>query len=130
MRDRASVNNVALRTLKIVYPNLVDIGCIAHTINLAGERFQVPTLQEFINLWNSLFTHSAKARLCWKEQCGSSVHSYCPTRWWSKCEVMKDVMIKFGDVQKFIMISHQLQCQSYLPFCQERFAAVRTSSSY
>ena len=26
MRDRCSVNNVALRTLKIVYPNLVDVG--------------------------------------------------------------------------------------------------------
>ena len=27
MRDRASVNNVALRTLKILYPHLLDIGC-------------------------------------------------------------------------------------------------------
>ena len=50
MRDRCSVNNVALRTLKIVYPNLVDIGCIAHTINIAGEHFQIPTLHEFTNL--------------------------------------------------------------------------------
>ena len=47
MRDRASVNGVALRTLKIIYPNLVDIGCFSHTVNLAGERFKIPLLGEF-----------------------------------------------------------------------------------
>ena len=62
MRDRASVNNVALRILKIVYPNLVDIGCIAHTINLAGERFQVPTLQEFINLTTNIQTNVTQTK--------------------------------------------------------------------
>ena len=102
MRDRCSVNNVALRTLKIVYPNLVDIGCIAHTINIAGEHFQISTLDEFTNPWNSLFAHSVKARLCWKEQCGSSAPTYSPTRWWSRYEVMKDIMVKFGDVQTFV----------------------------
>ena len=30
MRDRASVNDVAIRTVKILYPNLVDIGCFSH----------------------------------------------------------------------------------------------------
>ena len=80
MRDRCSVNNVALRTLKIVCPNLVDIGCIVHIINIAGECFQIPTLREFTNLWNYLFAHSVKAHLCWKEQCGSSASTYSPTR--------------------------------------------------
>ena len=27
MRDRSTVNNTAVRTLKIVYPQLIDIGC-------------------------------------------------------------------------------------------------------
>ena len=102
MRDRCSVNNVALRTLKVVYPNLVDVGCFAHTFNLAGERFKIPTLLQFINGWNSIFAHSAKARLCWKEQCDISMPSYCPTRWWSKWEVMKVVMVMFGDVELFL----------------------------
>ena len=31
-RDRAAVNNVAIRTLSIVYPNLFDIGCFSHTL--------------------------------------------------------------------------------------------------
>lgn len=49
----------------------MDVGCFAHTINLAGERFKTSILQDFINAWNSLFAHSAKARLCWKKQCGA-----------------------------------------------------------
>jgi hypothetical protein len=39
MRDRASVNNVAMRTLSIVYPNLIDIRCFAHTLDRVGEHF-------------------------------------------------------------------------------------------
>ena len=36
MRDRASINNVAMRTLKIVYPVVLDVGCFSHTLNLVG----------------------------------------------------------------------------------------------
>ena len=108
MRDRASVNGVALRTLKVVYPYLVDIGCFAHTINLAGDKFKIPTLIQFINAWNSLFSHSAKARLCWKETTGISMPSYCPTRWWSKWEVMKAVMVMFGDIEKFLTLHNDI----------------------
>ena len=108
MRDRASVNGVALRTLKIVYPDLVDVGCFAHTINLAGERFKIPTLLQFVNAWNSLFAHSAKARLCWKEQCGIAMPSYCPTRWWSKWEVMKALMVMFGEIQPFLFTNNDI----------------------
>ena len=32
MRDRASCNNVAMRTLKVAYPNVLDIGCYSHAI--------------------------------------------------------------------------------------------------
>ena len=30
MHDRASANKVAIRTLKIVYPNMVNVGCYSH----------------------------------------------------------------------------------------------------
>ena len=43
MRDRASMNNVAMNTLKIVYPSIVDIGCFLHTIDHVGGRFNTPT---------------------------------------------------------------------------------------
>ena len=48
MRDRAASNNVAMRTLKVLYPNVLDIGCYSHTIDHVGEHFETPTLEEFI----------------------------------------------------------------------------------
>ena len=102
MRDRASVNNVAMRTLKVVYPTLVDAGCFSHAINLAGESFKTPTLSEFLHLWVSLFAHSPKARLLWKEQVGFAVRSYSATRLWSQWEVMHQLMTSFGDVESFL----------------------------
>ena len=32
MRDRASINDAAMRTLTIVYPYLLDVGCFSHTL--------------------------------------------------------------------------------------------------
>lgn len=39
MKDCASINEVAIRTLKIVCPNLLSIGCFSHTIDRVGEHF-------------------------------------------------------------------------------------------
>ena len=47
-RDRASVNNVAIRHLKILYPNLVDIGCFIHTLDHVGEKMATPNLEKFM----------------------------------------------------------------------------------
>ena len=47
IHNRASVNNAAMRTIKVVIPLLVDIGCYSDTINLAGEKFDTPALDEF-----------------------------------------------------------------------------------
>ncbi len=38
-RDRASSNNVAMRTMAVVYPDLLDVGCLSHTIDHVGEHF-------------------------------------------------------------------------------------------
>ena len=43
MRDRAAVNNVAVRTLAIMYPSAIGIGCFSHTLDHVGEKFRVPT---------------------------------------------------------------------------------------
>ena len=51
MHDCASTNNVALRTLKVVYPTVVDVGCISHTLDLVGEKFTTPHLNEFFTWW-------------------------------------------------------------------------------
>ena len=40
--DCASTNVVAMRTLKVLYPCVLSIGCFSHTLNRVGERFNVP----------------------------------------------------------------------------------------
>ena len=102
MHDRAACNGVALRTLKVVYPLLVDVGCFSHTLDLVGSKFDTPTLSTFMVWWISLFSHSPKAMLLWKERTGTAYKGYSVTRWWSKFEVMKQVMELFADVQPFL----------------------------
>ena len=42
MRDGASVNSVAIRTVKVVYPLLIDVRCFSHTIDRVGNHFETP----------------------------------------------------------------------------------------
>ena len=103
MRDRSSVNNVAIRTLKVVYPNLIDVGCFSHTLDHVGEHFHTPVLSDFTSAWISLFSHSPNMRLLWREQTGRSMGSYSSTRWWSRYEVMDQILVQFGDVERFVL---------------------------
>ena len=66
MQDRASINNVAMATVKVLYPDVFDVGCFSHTIDHVGERFHIPMLDEFVSAWILLFSHSPKARLAWR----------------------------------------------------------------
>ena len=102
MHDRAACNMVALRTLTVVFPNIVDVGCFSHTLDLVGEKFTTPHLASFMVWWISLFSHSPKSTFLWKEKTGQAYHGYSATRWWSKFEVMKQLMELFGDVQPFL----------------------------
>ena len=108
MRDRASVNNLAMQTVKVVYPLMVDIGCFSHTLDHVGEKFVTPTLKEFLHLWISLFNHSPKARVLWKTQVGQSMPSYSATRWWSKWEVVQKLMLYFGDIEPFLQLNNDI----------------------
>ena len=101
MKDRASTNNLAMNTLKIVYSSVVDVGRFSHTIDHVGGRFGTPTLSEFINCWISLFSCSPKTRLLWKAKTGHSISSYSATRRWSKWEVVRQVLLYFGDMEIF-----------------------------
>ena len=103
MRDRASINNVALKTLKIVYPALLDVGCMSHTLNLVGEHFKLPNLLDFLNSWLLLFSHSTKTKFLWRELTGKSMATYSHTRWWSKWEVMHQLLQYFGDGKPFLL---------------------------
>ena len=101
MKDRASVNEAAIRTLKIFYLNLLSIGCFSHTIDHVGEHFLTPNLSDFITSWISLFSHSPKTRILWCDQTGKSMATFSATHWWSRWEVIEQVAVQFGDVMPF-----------------------------
>ncbi len=102
MHDRASTNNVDMRTVKVVYPSLIDVSCFSHTLNLVGEKFATPHLSDFLSSWVTMFSHSPKTRLLWRTQTGHSMPGYSTTRWWSKWEVVKHLVELFGDVEAFL----------------------------
>jgi len=76
MHDCASVNDAAIRIVKVIYPNLLDIGCFSHTLDLVGKHFHMPALSEFGVLWVSLFSNSPKVRMLWKDRTSLSIPSY------------------------------------------------------
>ena len=96
MRDQSTVNSTAVRIMKIAYPQLIDIGCFPHIIDHVGEHFVAPNLSEFVSNWISLFSHSPKTKMIWKEQTDRSMASYSATRWWSRWQVMEQLLVQFG----------------------------------
>ena len=102
MRDQASANTAAIRIIKVLYPNLLDVGCYSHTIDHVGEKFITPILTKFGNHWVSLFSHSPKAHLLWKSRTGQSIKSYSKTCWWSQWEMFNQMMLYFGDIMPFL----------------------------
>ena len=102
MRDQASVNSVAMRTVSIVYNRVMDVGCFSHTLDHVGEHMNTPVLDEFSKLWIGLFAHSPKSRLLWRNQTGLSPPSYSATRWWGRFEVLQQLHTAFGDLSTFL----------------------------
>lgn len=102
MRDGAAVNGAAMRHIQFYFPNMLDVTCFSHTISNVGQHFVCPELNRFIRDWVSLFSHSANARLLWKDRTGKGAPSYCVTRWWSKWEVINNVLRSFGDIRPFL----------------------------
>ena len=102
MRDGASVNGLALRNIQDVFPNLIDVTCFSHTLDRIGEYFQIPNASEFTNSWVSLFAHSFKARIAFRELTGISPKLLSKTRWWSRWEVIRQIVGLFPDIHGFI----------------------------
>ena len=63
-----------MRTIRVIYPNAIQF---------------------------MLFSHSPKSKVLWKEQTGMSVITCSKTRWWSRWEVLHQLMIQFGDLLPF-----------------------------
>ena len=107
MRDRASVNDCAVRTIKVLYTNIMDVGCFSHTLAHVGDKISADDAKLFTSMWVQLFAHSPKCRLEWKARANVSVRSYSKTRWWSKWQVMEQLHDLFGDVVEFLLATPQ-----------------------
>ena len=101
-RDGASVNGAAMAQLKFAFPRMFQVVCVSHTLDLVGDHFDTPTLDDFSQWWVSLFAHSYKAKLRWREQSGSTIKTYSETRWWSRWELLQQACICFGDIRPFL----------------------------
>lgn len=108
MRDGASVNTLAIKNMEPLFPNLVDVTCFSHTLDRVGENFRITHASEFVSAWVSLFSHSFKARLAFKEQTGINVKRLSKTRWWSRWEVIQQITQMFPDVHGFIASQREL----------------------
>ena len=63
---------------------------------------KTPILDKFMKGWNKLFNRSPKAKLAWKTSTNLPVPAYSTTRWWSKWEVIAQLLKSFGDVDTFL----------------------------
>ena len=57
MHDRPTANGAAIWIIKVISQIIVNIGCYCHTIDLVGEKFDLPLLGDFDRLWISLSLH-------------------------------------------------------------------------
>jgi len=96
-----------MRTLKVLYLAVLGIGCFSDTLNCVGEKFNAPYVNDCTTYWVSLFSHSFKAQAIWKQQTGRTISSFSVTRWWSKWEVMNQILELFGDIESFLKVPEE-----------------------
>ena len=94
IHDRASVNSGAMQTLKIIYPSVVDIGCFSDTLDHVGEKFNTPGLV--------CFPEAPRQNWHGERKLVYQSLTYSATRCWSKWEVLKALLLSFGDVESFL----------------------------
>ena len=93
MRDGASVNGCALRAVKALYPVMFEVSSFSHTINLVG----CPPLTSSSSGGSSCFQGVQLP-----SSVGRSALEWRSSRWWSKWEVMNQVLTQFGDIEPFL----------------------------
>lgn len=108
MRDGASVNEAGLSQVMFFFPKVLNVICFSHTIDNVGKHFEFSVLDTFSRCWNTLFSFSPAAWMLWKTRTGTAMQLLSKTRWWSKWEVLNQVMEFFGDVEPFLRESDNL----------------------
>ena len=63
-----------------------------------------------------MFRNSCKAKLLWKDVTGRAPKSYSETRWWSRWEVYQELMVQFGDLERYMEEAKDAKvCPQILP---------------
>ena len=83
IHDQASINNVAMQILKILYPgvSVMDTDCFSHMLDIVGDKLHIPILNQG---WIGMLSRSPKTKLVWRTKTGIPVSTSSATRWWSK----------------------------------------------
>ena len=102
VKDRCPSNVKAARQLDVFFQNAEDVGCFAHTLDHIGEKFNCPTLKRFWGHWIAIFNHSKRAKRIFLQTTGSSFITYCKTRWWSRDECYRQLLVLWGDLLKVL----------------------------
>ena len=102
MRDRAPVNTKVLSTVSILYPEMLDVGCISHFLDRVGTKCNTHVLKQFMTPWNFTFTTSIRGRMVWKDLTGQAMPRYNATRWWSYWECAKVVHEEWRHIAAFL----------------------------
>jgi hypothetical protein len=119
MRDRASVNELAMELLKVFYPDLTDIGCISHAYNNTSDRFEAPQLKLFEEKFTCCVKLSQKAKFIYKKLMERFPKTGSRTRWWSRWETMNEIMLFWPQVHLWVD-----ECTE-LDMCENSMAVMR-----
>ena len=55
-----------------------------------------------------MFSHSLKSHLQWSNSVGFNVRLLCKTRWWSRWEVINQILELFGEIEPFLIENDDL----------------------
>lgn len=107
MRDRVAANTAALRIVKAVLGRQVfDSECWCHTANHVGENFATPNLDKFFKAWVKAVSKSVNVRRRYKLKFGDSPKRHKDIRWWSKWEVLEQLMREMAEIPTFVLDLH------------------------
>ena len=85
-----------------MFPKLFDVICASHSLDNVGRHFDTPLLDDFSQWWIGLFSRSPAARVAWKSKTGVAIKLCSNTRWWSRWEVLDQLLSCFADVEAFL----------------------------
>jgi len=101
-RDGASVNQAAMDIMLAIKAELLDLRCLAHFVNLVGEKIDSKRVDDFMAGWRKMMGKSPKAQGIFKSIAKTAYITTSDTRWWSEWEQIKQVCELWPAVRRFL----------------------------